>query len=169
MERIKFIFLSFIYIFIIFNKILNILNIKFLLQDNINNNKHLNYFYLDNNYNLSLNSIKNSKKVVYSVLFGKYDSIRSFNLQEGFDFILFTDIKYIKKNETNWTIFPIPKEVDHLNISNVKKQRFIKLHPHLYFMNYDLSIYIDTSFQIIGDLNEFLLRIISPKYNIYNL
>ena len=32
-----------------------------------------------------------------------------------------------------------------------------------------MSIYIDASFQIIGDLNEFLLRIISPKYNIYNL
>ena len=59
--------------------------------------------------------------------------------------------------------------MNRLNLSNDKKQRFIKLHPHLYFKNYELSIYIDASFQIIGDLNEFLLRIISPKYNIYNL
>ena len=55
----------------------------------------------------------------------------------------------------------------HRNISRVKKQRFIKLHPHLYFKNYNLSIYIDASFQIKGDLNEFLLRILSTKYKIY--
>ena len=88
-------------------------------------------------------------------------------MQNGFDFILFTDIPNINYNETNWTIFPLPKELKHLNISRIKKQRFIKLHPHLYFKNYNLSIYIDASFQIKGDLNEFLLRVLSPKYKIY--
>ena len=43
------------------------------------------------------------------------------------------------------------------------------MHPHLYFKNYNISIYIDSSFQIKGDLNEFLLRILTPEYNIYNL
>lgn len=39
----------------------------------------------------------------------------------------------------------------------------------MFFKNYDLSIYIDGSFQILGDLNEFLIRIITTNYNIYNL
>lgn len=33
--------------------------------------------------------------------------------------------------------------------------------------NYNLSIYIDATFQIKGDLNEFLFRILSEKYKIY--
>ena len=107
--------------------------------------------------------------MVYSALLGKYDRIQPFNLQKGFDFILFTDLTNINNNETNWTILPLPKELNHLNLSKAKKQRFIKLHPHLFFPNYNLSIYIDTSFQIKGDLNEFLLRILTPENNIYNL
>ena len=132
------------------------------------NNKDFIYIYRDNYYNKSINSIIKLKKVVYSALLGKYDRIQPFNLQKGFDFILFTDLTNINNNETNWTILPLPKELNHLNLSKFKKQRFIKLHPHLFFQNYNLSIYIDTSFQIKRDLNEFLLRILTPEYNIYN-
>ena len=154
MKNIKIIKLSFLYIFV------------FLFFSNYiekNNNKAL-YYILKWNAN---NSIKNLKKVVYSVLLGEYDKIHPFILQEGFDFILFTDISNINYNETNWTIIPLPKKLKNLNLSRVKKQRFIKLHPHLFFKNYNLSIYIDASFQIKGDLNEFLVRILSEKYKIY--
>ena len=89
-------------------------------------------------------------------------------MQKGFDFYLFTDITSINPNETNWTILPLPNELNHLNLTKFKKQRYLKLHPHLYFKKYDLSIYIDSSFEIKGDLNEFLFRILSPKFNIYN-
>ena len=131
-------------------------------------NKALYYLYRNDVHNKPLNSIIKLKKVVYSALLGKYDIIQPFNLQKGFDFILFTDVININNNETNWTILPLPKELNNLNLSRVKKQRFIKLHPHLFFRNYNLSIYIDTTFQIQGDLNEFLLRVLTPKYNIYN-
>ena len=48
-----------------------------------------------------------------------------------------------------------------------KKQRFIKLHPHLFFKYYDLSLYIDSTFIINGNINDFLQRIITKKINIY--
>jgi hypothetical protein len=51
----------------------------------------------------------------------------------------------------------VPDEVKNLNVSTVKMQRFLKLHPHLYFQNYELSIYIDGTFIIKGNLDEFLL------------
>ena len=152
--------------FIIFKKKIKITTIKGNIKEK-QNNKALYYLYKEKNNLISLNSIKKLKKVVYSILLGKYDKIRPFNLQKGFDFVLFTDNSNINYNETNWTIFSLPNELKYLNISRVKKQRFIKLHPHLYFKNYSLSIYIDASFQIKGDLNEFLLRILSKKYNIY--
>ena len=131
------------------------------------NNKALSYMIKENINNNYFNSIKKLKKVVYSVNLGKYDKIHPFNLQKGFDFILFTDNSNIKYNETNWTIIPLPKDLMNQNLSRVKKQRYIKLLPHLFFKNYNLSIYIDSSFQIKGDLNDFLVRILSEKYKIY--
>ena len=125
--------------------------------------------YNEDNFYDHLNSFQNLKKVVFSALIGDYDIISSFNIQMGFDYYLFTDDLSGKFNHTNWTIIPIPEEVRKLNVSRIKKQRFIKLHPHLYFKDYDLSIYIDSSFKIIGDLNSFLIRVLSPKYNLYFL
>lgn len=123
--------------------------------------------YNEDNFYEHLNSFNQLKKVVFSVLIGEYDIISTFNLQKGFDYYLFTDNLNGKLNHTNWTILPIPEEVKRLNVGRVKKQRFIKVHPHLYFKNYDLSIYIDANFKIIGDLNSFLIRVLSPNYNIY--
>jgi len=117
-------------------------------------------------YNNSLGNIK-KKNVVYSALFGNYDSLKDFNKQDGFDYILFTD--NITKTETNWTQLKIPEFVLNFNINIIKKQRFLKLHPHLFFKNYDVSIYIDCSFIIIGDLNELLKRLLSPSFHIYLL
>ena len=139
------------------NMIINIINIK---KESI---------YNEDNFYTHLNAYYNLKIVVFSALFGDYDIISSFNIQKGFDYYLFTDDLSGKYNHTNWTIIPIPEEVQKLNVSRVKKQRFIKLHPHLYFKDYDLSIYIDSSFKIIGDLNLFLMRVLSPKYNVYFL
>ena len=113
-----------------------------------------------------MNAIFKLKKVVYSVILGKYDEIKTINIQNGYDYFIFSDVYNKTSVKTNWTILPIPEEVKNLNITDVKKQRFIKLHPHLYFKNYDLSIYIDATFTITGDLDEFLLRTLSSKYYI---
>ena len=108
---------------------------------------------------------KDSRKViVYSCLIGDYDNVTSFNNQKGFDYILFTDQKI--KN-TNWTIFPIPEEVLKLNVSDIKKQRYMKIHPHKFFKNYDLSLYIDANYEITGDLNDYLINTLNPLDHIY--
>ena len=104
------------------------------------------------------------KVVVYSCLIGDYDNVTTFKRQKGYDYILFTDQNIIN---TNWTVFPIPKEVERLKISNIKKQRYIKIHPHKFFKNYDLSIYIDANYIIKGDLDDFLINTLNPIDNIY--
>ena len=104
------------------------------------------------------------KVVLYSCLIGNYDNISSFSKQKDFDYILFTEQKI---ENTNWTILPIPKNVEKLKISNVKKQRYIKIHPHKFFKKYDLSIYIDANYEIKGDLNDFLINTLNPIDNIY--
>ena len=102
--------------------------------------------------------------VVYSCLIGNYDNVSSFNRQNGYDYILFTDQNIIN---TNWTVLPIPKEVKKLKVSDIKKQRYIKIHPHKFFKNYDLSLYIDANYIIKGDLDDFFINILNPIDIIY--
>ena len=102
--------------------------------------------------------------VVYSCLIGDYDIVSNFNKQIGYDYILFTDQNIVN---TNWTILPIPKEVKKLHVSDVKKQRYIKIHPHKFFKNYDLSLYIDANYIIKGDLNEFFTNTLNRIDIIY--
>ena len=106
----------------------------------------------------------NRKVVVYSCLIGDYDNVTSFNKQKGYDYILFTDQKI---NNTNWTIFPIPDEVLKLKVSDIKKQRYMKIMPHLFFKNYDLSLYIDANYEITGDLDDYLINTLNPLDHIY--
>ena len=121
----------------------------------------------DGNYNkYNINYIKKMKKVVYSVIIGKYDKILTFKKQEGYNYFLFADKNY---HNTNWTIIPIKKLLKKTNLSKLKMTRYFKLFPHLFFKDYDLSIYIDATFIVKGNLNEILLRTLNPSYDIYFL
>ena len=117
-----------------------------------------------NYYKYNIEYIKKIKKVVYSVIIGKYDKILDFQKQEGYSYFLFADENY--KN-TNWTIISISKLIKKTNISKLKMTRYFKLFPHLFFKDYDLSIYIDASFIAKGNLNELLLRTLNPSFDIY--
>jgi len=119
------------------------------------------------NYNIKY--IKKLKKVVYTALLGKYDKIHSIIKEDGYDYFMFTDQIFQNKSDLNWTILPIDKEMKYLNLNIIKRQRYFKTHPHLFFQKYDLSIYIDSSFEIKGNLDEFLLRILNPFKSIYVL
>jgi hypothetical protein len=121
----------------------------------------------DGNYNkYNIDYIKKIKKVVYSVIIDKYDKILSFKKQEGYSYFLFADRNYYN---TNWTIIPIKKLLKKTHISKLKMTRYFKLFPHLFFKDYDLSIYIDAAFIIKGNLDEILLRTLNPSFDIYFL
>ena len=85
---------------------------------------------------------------------------------------MITDQANINQSNINWSILYIKenkKEISNSAINIIKKQRFYKTHPHLFFKQYDLSIYIDASIKIKGKLDEFLLRILTPRIDIYIL
>jgi hypothetical protein len=119
-----------------------------------------------NYYKYNIEYIKKIKKVVYTIIIGKYDKISKFNKQEGYNYFLFSEIKY---SDTNWTIIPISKLIEKVNSSKIKMTRYFKLLPHIFFKDYDLSIYIDASYKINGDLNEMLLKTINPSFDLYFL
>ena len=119
-----------------------------------------------NIYKYNIEYIKKIKKVVYSVIIGQYDKISNFNKQKGYNYFLFSDIYY---KDTNWTIIPISKLIKKKKISKKKMTRYFKLFPHLFFKYYELSIYLDASYVIKGDLNELLLRALNPSFDLYFL
>ena len=96
-----------------------------------------------------------SKNVVYTCITGGYDTLEDPTfISEGFDYVCFTDAKEIKSRI--WKYRPIPEEL--ASLSNVKKQRAIKLCPHKYLPEYDLSIWVDGSITVRGNMNDFVSK-----------
>ena len=97
--------------------------------------------------------MENNKKVIYTCITGGYDSlIEPKYVTEGFDYICFTDNPNL--NSDVWIIKPLPSETDGL--SQVKKQRYVKINAHKVVGEYDLSIWVDGNVTIKDDLNTLL-------------
>jgi hypothetical protein len=71
----------------------------------------------------------------------------------------------MKMESTVWDIRPLPKETEGL--SQVKKQRYVKINPHLLLSDYDVSIWVDGNVTIKSNLNEFLSKFLRSDYSIY--
>ena len=96
------------------------------------------------------------KKVVYTCITGDYDRLIDPKVvSEDFDYICFTDSDKLQSDV--WKIMPLPEETNEL--TQVKKQRFIKTHPHLVLKDYDYSIWVDGNMEIVGGMNDFIKNI----------
>jgi hypothetical protein len=59
----------------------------------------------------------------------------------------------------------IPNELKFL--SDVKKQRIVKICPHRYLKEYDVSIWVDGSIEVIGNLYQFIKQYDLDKVPFY--
>ncbi len=91
-----------------------------------------------------------NKVVVYTGAFGDNYGFIPQKKVEGIDFVCFTDDN--NKVKFPWKPMPLKFEGDN----EVLKNRHPKLLPHLYFNQYEVSIYIDSNFLIVGDIHELL-------------
>lgn len=109
-------------------------------------------------------SNEKNKKVVYTCITGDYDRLSNPKfLTDGFDYVCFTDNKAITSDV--WDIRPLPKETEGL--PQVKKQRFVKINPHLLLSEYDMSIWVDGNVTLKGDLNKFVKNVITSDCSVY--
>ena len=91
--------------------------------------------------------------VCYTCVTGGYDTLKQpLKVSKGIDYVCFTDDASLQSDV--WKIKLIPDDLK--NLSNVKKQRIIKICPHRYLKEYDISIWIDGNIQIKGDLQNFI-------------
>lgn len=85
---------------------------------------------------------------VYTAIIGDYDDLKDPIVQSNCDYICFADHN-IKSNV--WKIVSI-SNLDLGRLSNVRKARYIKTHPHTLLKEYDKTIWVDANLFIKDDL-----------------
>lgn len=94
---------------------------------------------------------KPKKIVVYTAIMGDYDDLRDpLFYNENVTYICFTNNKAITSNK--WNIHYVKDDT----LTNVIFARKLKILPHHYFKEFDVSIWIDGKLQIQDDLIKFL-------------
>ena len=96
-----------------------------------------------------------NKTVVYTCISGQYDILKDpLFISKDVDYVCFTDQPFYSEV---WQIKPIPEELNDL--SQVKKQRCIKINPHKFLPEYDTSVWVDGNITPIGDMNDLISKL----------
>lgn len=104
------------------------------------------------------------KVVCYTCITGGYDKLKQPSIENaGIDFICFTDNQSIAYGA--WKAMSIPNELKFL--SDVKKQRIVKICPHRYLKEYDVSIWVDGNIEVAGNLHQFIKQYDLSKVPFY--
>ncbi len=95
------------------------------------------------------------KGAVYTAITGGYDIVHDpVFVDENLDYYLFTDNENIKSN-----VFKVVKVDNVENLDPVRLARKIKIVGNWeYLQDYDYTIWTDGKLQIIGDLNEYIVK-----------
>lgn len=108
--------------------------------------------------------VYNKKVVVYTICFGNYDNIRNpIYINDEYDYFIFTD--QLLPENIIWKRIDL-KDVNSTELSNIEKSRFPKIMPHLFFKDYDYSVYIDSNILITCNIDEIINTMIENKKSI---
>ncbi len=124
---------------------------KASLYNKFNKKINKNSYILNNNIN-----IKKGKKVVYTCIMNKYDTLRSPVLRTSdTDYIVFSDDQNVVKETNFWKYIEISEEIKKkCNYNPALINRYIKMHPRELFPNYDLALYVDGNVRVISDVED---------------
>ena len=103
------------------------------------------------------------KIAIYTVSTGKYDSLREpAYIDSDFDYYAFTSVDIPESSV--WKRMPIGEFVR--SMSPLEQARYVKTHPHVYFKDYDISIFIDGNIQILQDIRPLIFTLIEKEKTI---
>jgi len=107
---------------------------------------------------------KEPRIVVYTCITGGYDNIiEPTVVTPGVDYICFTDDKTLTSK--TWEFRPIPENL--LGYSKVVQQRGVKMLPHKYLDDYDISVYVDGCVVVRENIKEFLKTLDFNSYSVF--
>lgn len=103
------------------------------------------------------------KVAIYTVSTGQYDVIYSpIYADPSIDYFIFTDQNL--NGECIWRKMGIPGEIQ--NKTSLEQARYIKTHPHVFFSEYDYSIFIDGNIRITCDIKPLIYSMIDHRKSI---
>lgn len=108
----------------------------------------------------TIEKVEKAKKVIYTCITGGYDVLNEPIKKYGnFDYICFTDNPNM--TSTVWDIRPIPEELS--NLDKARQQRSVKICPHKYLKEYDLSIWVDGNTALNFDFASYINTFMDDK------
>ncbi len=97
------------------------------------------------------------KIAVYTGIFGGYDNIHLPEVSPpNIDYYFISDEKPEELGSYQW--IPARSVIPGEITSPLKKNRYIKMHPHLLFPEYDYSVYVDGNIAIRKDVSSFIKK-----------
>ena len=88
---------------------------------------------------------------VYTALFGQYDKVQKPLFHpDNIDYYIFTDNEL--PQDCGWKRLDAKKYLPKKEMSNIEKNRFFKMLPHILFADFEFSIYVDANVIIVSDL-----------------
>lgn len=97
------------------------------------------------------NSLDKKSIVIYTAITGDYDILKEPTIRtDDLTYVCLTNNPHIKSNI--WNV----EYIQDTAMDNVHLARHIKLNPHLYFKDYEISIWVDGKYQIINDLRRYV-------------
>lgn len=106
-----------------------------------------------------------NKRVIYTCITGGYDTLKKpLAIDRNFDYVCFTDNPTLETYGI-WELRPIPKDLNHL--STVKMQRNIKILPHKYLSEYEISVWIDGNITIKNHIDIYVDNVLEDGISIY--
>ncbi|SEK36097.1 glycosyltransferase domain-containing protein [Parapedobacter koreensis] len=100
--------------------------------------------------------IQGRKKVIYTAIFGNYEGLLPQKPVVDWDFICFTDNDRLQAAPWRVVLIDPPIVGD-----NVRSSRYIKINPHLFLSEYDISIFIDGNFLVIGNMDTLVEQVLA--------
>ncbi len=116
------------------------------------------------NYEVTYKEIdkkKTGKRVVYTCILNNYDTLYSPLIDtENTSYIVFSDNMNITNDTNLWEYRKIPEIIKKkCNNNYTLINRYIKMHPHELFPDFDLALYIDGSVRIMSDISSLFYKI----------
>ncbi len=95
---------------------------------------------------------------IYTCVAGGYDEVRSPVIKENkCDYFLISDNAIMEKDVYKW--IDIDTVIPDVNMSPKDKNRYCKMHPDEIFTEYDYTIYLDGSIQIVRPISHYISNI----------
>ncbi len=139
----------------------NYKDIYFKILSELPYGRCLDFFY-DSKCCIDAEKLKYAKSIneriaVYTSVFGTYDNVYEPQyIAENIDYYFVSEQRPADLKKYKWLDAKnfLPSEME----SSIDKNRYIKMHPHLLFPQYNYSIYIDGNVEVLKDISLFVQK-----------